>query len=83
MVVNEGKEQGVTQDEHAVRLERLLTALEALTNMLARLVGVFEASVSRNGARSARSRRIAPEKPISVTPVVQAAVKRALARIGR
>lgn len=65
------------------RIERLIRAIDAQTNMLARVVGLFETKARTKAQPSARLRRVPADRPIKVTPIVQAAVKRALARIQR
>ena len=83
MVLNE-REARLDADDQASRMERLITAIEALTNMLGRFVGFFEARRPRAGTQaSPRLRRAVADKPIKITPVAEAAVKRALARLRR
>lgn len=68
----------------AERLERLIRALEVQTNLLGRLVALEEAKRTRQvSGRATRTRRVADDKPIPVTPIVAAAVRRALARVNR
>ena len=75
MVVKPGEERD------AERLDRLITAVERMTNMLGRLIGALETKhVPR---ATTRMRRVPADKPITVTPLVEAAVKRALARVRR
>jgi hypothetical protein len=69
-------------NENDDRLERLISAIEAQTNAINRMVQVSEGKQKRStDARRNRMRRVVVDKPITVTPVVQAAVKRALARV--
>lgn len=65
------------------RFERLIRAIEAQTNAINRLVQVMEhkRSATTTKARSARQRRVViAERPVNVTPAVEAAVNLALAR---
>lgn len=64
-----------------LRFDRLITALESQANAVNRLVQVLEHKTKRSTRpRAARLRQPALDKPIMVTPLVQAAVKRALAK---
>jgi hypothetical protein len=66
------------------RLERLIAAQEAQTNAINRLVQTLEGKHKRTEqSRRTRMRRAVVDKPITVTPIVEAAVKRALARVSR
>ncbi|MEY4512382.1 MAG: hypothetical protein RLZZ450_4504 [Pseudomonadota bacterium] len=66
------------------RLERLVAALESLVNAVNRLVQMLEAKQKRSkDASASRLQRPVLHKPIVVTPIVEAAVKRALARLTR
>jgi hypothetical protein len=69
-------------DDLGPRLDRLVSAVEAQTNVLSRLVRLLEPNTKRREA-SVRLRRAPLDKPIVVTPIVQAAVKRALAKLNR
>lgn len=63
------------------RQERLIVALESQANAINRLVQVLEGKAERRTSK--RARRVPLErKPITVTPMVEASVKRALARVG-
>lgn len=71
-------------DDLGPRLDRLISAVEAQTNALSRLVRLLEPKTKRrDDAASARVRRAPLDQPIVVTPIVQAAVKRALAKLNR
>lgn len=63
------------------RLERLIAAQEAQTNAVNRLVQLLERGYRAREQVRSRTRRVVADKPIVVTPMVEAAVKRALARI--
>jgi hypothetical protein len=68
--------------EIVAKRDRLVFAVEAQTNMLARLVALYESHGARGpSASSKRSRRVADSKPITMTPLVEAAVRRALQRV--
>ena len=71
-------------DDLGPRLDRLISAVEAQTNILSRLVRLLEPKTKRrDDAASVRLRRAPLDKPIAVTPIVQAAVNRALAKHNR
>jgi hypothetical protein len=75
-------------DSIEARLDRLITAQEAQTNMLGRLVQLMLEEKRRKleakaPSRSRRATPVTPESKIAVTPLVQARVKRALARLGK
>ena len=66
----------------ADRTDRLIAAVEAQTNAIGRLVQTLEATHEKSTrAAVGRLQRAVLDKPIVVTPMVEAAVKRALARI--
>jgi hypothetical protein len=70
--------------EDSERLERLIAAMESQANAINRLVQTLEGKKKRRtDAAATRMRRTVVDKPITVTPVVEAAVKRALARVSR
>jgi hypothetical protein len=71
-------------DDHDSRVERLINAIEAQTNMIGRLVRLLEpkAKAEPKPGRVA-SRRVPLDRPIAVSPIVQAAAKRALAKLNR
>ena len=74
----------MASDDQDGRLDRLITVLEAQANALSRLTNVLEAANKpRTAGSQSRMRRVALDKPIVVNDVVQAAVKRALAKAGR
>lgn len=69
------------KDLEAERLERLIAAQEAQTNMLGRLVQVLERQAQRRKAvRDGKVRRV-PQRTVEVTPRADAIATRALARI--
>lgn len=71
-------------DDHGSRLDRLISAVEAQTNALSRLLRLLEPNTKRrDDGASVRLRRAQLDKPIVATPIVQAAVKRALAKLNR
>lgn len=81
MVVSEKGDHIMALDDHGSRLDRLISAVEAQTNALARLVRLLEPKTKRSeDAASVRLRRAPLDEPIVVTPIVQAAVNRALAK---
>lgn len=82
-MVVKSHDTGPLAADTADRIDRLITAIEAQTNMLARVVGLFETKARTKAQPSARLRRVPADRSIKVTPIVQAAVKRALARIQR
>ena len=82
MVVNSNDIKPAANDGDAARLERLITVVEVQTNMLGRLIGLLEPK-RRSDGTATRQRRTSADRPIKVTPLVQAAVKRALARVHR
>ena len=83
-MVSEKGDRVMAPDEHATRLDRLITAIDALTNMLGRLIRLLELGNKRSErTASTRMRGASPDQPIVVTPIVQAAVRRALAKLGR
>jgi len=64
------------------QVKRLVVAAELQTNMLARLVALHEAGGRQaSKARAARTRRTAEVRPIEITPMVAAAVRRTLRRV--
>jgi hypothetical protein len=65
------------------RFERLIRAIEAQTNAINRLVQVIERKHSA-ATKKTRQRRVIvpPDRPIKITPLVEATVARALARHG-
>lgn len=67
------------------RFERLIAATEAQTNAINRLVQVLSKKhASNDQSRRTRMRRtVTAERPIAVTPMVEAAVERALKRVGK
>ena len=75
-----------TSDD-AERIDRLIAAQEAQTNMLGRLIQVLQDERARKRQASAAGKARRPvlqaTKPIKVTPMVEAQVKRALARLAK
>lgn len=68
--------------DSADRTDRLIAAVEAQTNAIGRLVQSLEASQKKSKrAAVGRLRRAVLDEPIVVTPIVEAAVNRALARV--
>ncbi len=64
------------------RLDRLSAAIESQVNVVNRLVQTLEAKQkSGKSAKAARLQRAVLDRPIVITPMVEAAVKRALARV--
>lgn len=61
------------------RLERLIAAIESQANAVNRLVQVLEKK-SKKEPRAPRLRKASVDRPLVVTPLVQAAVSRALAK---
>ena len=69
--------------DQAKRMDRLITVIESQTNAINRLVQVIEDKRrSRAKGVDTRMRRTAPNKVIAATPLVQAAVDRALRKAG-
>jgi hypothetical protein len=84
MVVSEEGDRTMALDDHGSRLDRLISAIEALTNEVARLVRLQGPKTKRReDAANVRLRRAPLDQPIVVTPIVEAAVKRALAKLNR
>jgi hypothetical protein len=84
VVVNGKGDRIMELDDLGSRLDRLISAVEAQTNTLSRLVRVLEPKTKKHdGAANVRMRRAPLDRPIVVTPIVQAAVKRALAKLNR
>jgi hypothetical protein len=70
--------------ENDQRLDRLISAMESQANAINRLVQTLEGKRKRRtDAAATRMRRAVVDKPITITPLVEAAVKRTLARVGR
>lgn len=66
------------------RIERLIAAIESNTNTSTRLLQELLGKRARKREpTAARQRRVALDKPIVVTPLVEAAAKRALERVRR
>lgn len=64
------------------RLDRLIAAIESQVNVVNRLVQTLEAKQKRGkSAAATRLQRAVLDRPIVVTPMVEAAVKRAFARM--
>lgn len=72
---------GVTSPVDAERVDRLIAVLETVANLLTR--SLSQSGSARQQRPSTRMRRVPADKPLVVTPMVQAAVKRALARVKR
>lgn len=70
-----------TLTDDAERIERLIAAQEAAANAMNRLVQVLEDKRKRRETRAPKQRRVVLDKPIEVTPLVEATVRRALARV--
>jgi hypothetical protein len=62
------------------RIDRLVAAQEAQTNALTRLLQVMQEAQAK---KRSKAKRPVLAKPIETSPMVQAQVKRALARYGR
>jgi hypothetical protein len=70
--------------EEVERFERLIAAIESNTNANARLLQELQGKRARKReSRAARQRRVALDKPVVVTPLVEAAARRALERMRR
>jgi hypothetical protein len=70
--------------ENDQRLDRLIAAMESQANAINRLVQTLEGKKKRRtDAAATRRRRAVIDKPITITPMVEAAVKRTLARVSR
>jgi hypothetical protein len=71
--------------ENNRRMERLIAAMEAQANAVNRLVQALthKQAKSVEQKRAAPLRRVPLDAPIVVTPIVEAAVKRALAKARR
>jgi hypothetical protein len=74
----------MTGNDQGERLDRLIAVMESLVNVVSRLVQTLEGKQrKRESVRGTRLPRAVLDKPIVVTPMVEAAVKRALARVRR
>lgn len=63
------------------RLERLIAALETAANAIMRLVQALERKKKPAEVRAPRARPAVLERTIKATPLINAAVNRALARL--
>ena len=71
------------RDEDVERQERLIAALETQANAINRLVQVLEGTAEKRRS-GGRARSVPVRKaPITVTPLMEAYVDRALARVSR